>query len=248
MKLTKEELLARLSEKADAKVEEQKQELISTILKESACGCGDEDCDGEEELEEISKKTLGSYVKKAAHDAAMSKKFAHMGRRAGDHKGADEEENRVSKRNKGISKAVDRLTKEMFDYEDIKEDFDPNEWEVHDESTDENGAEVFFDEETGEHYFFELSEDAEELEERKIVIRINSKGQRLRRITCGNGRVARKVNGRLVCVTPTGRERLTKKLALKRAVRTKKAKGAGYKKRVNFKRQRAIRKRKAMGL
>ena len=107
-------------------------------------------------------------------------------------------------------------------------------------------AEVFLDESTGEQYYYEL--DEETLEERKIVIRVTSKGERIKRVTCGNGRIAKKVNGKIVCVTPTGRERLTKKLAMKRAVRHKKAKGAGYKKRVNFKRQKALRKRKLMGL
>lgn len=107
-------------------------------------------------------------------------------------------------------------------------------------------ADVFLDEDTGEQYFTELCEDA--LEERKIIIKVNSKGQRIKKIKCPKGRVAKSVNGRIVCVTPTGRERLTKKLAIRRTVRTKKAKGAGFAKRVNFRRQRALKKRRAMGL
>ena len=108
------------------------------------------------------------------------------------------------------------------------------------------GADVILDESTGEQYYTEICEDT--LEERKIIIKINSKGQRIKKIRCPKGRIAKSVNGRIVCVTPTGRERLTKKLAIKRTVRTKKAKGQGWQARVNFRRQRALRKRRQMGL
>lgn len=103
---------------------------------------------------------------------------------------------------------------------------------------------VFLDENTNEQYYVEL--DEETLEERKIIIRVTSKGERIKRIKCPPGRVVKSVNGRRVCVTPTGKERLTKVLATRRTLRTKKAKGAGYKKRVNFKRQKALRRRKQM--
>lgn len=57
-----------------------------------------------EELEELSKKTLGSYVKKADDDhAAHAYDFA---------KGKKGSFKKAQKRRKGISKAVDRLTKE----------------------------------------------------------------------------------------------------------------------------------------
>lgn len=111
---------------------------------------------------------------------------------------------------------------------------------------EEDYAEVFLDEETGEHFYYSLNEET--LEERRIVIRINAKGQRIKRIKCGPGRIAKRVNGRVVCVTPTGRQKLIKKLAIRRANRTKRAKGSGYMKRINFRRQRAMRKRRAMGL
>lgn len=105
---------------------------------------------------------------------------------------------------------------------------------------------VFLNEDTGEYYYIDLCEDT--LKERKVIVKVNSRGERRKKIQCPSGRVAKKVGGRTVCTTPSGRERLTKKLATRKTVRTKKAKGAGYKKRVNFKRQRAMKKRKSMGL
>lgn len=94
------------------------------------------------------------------------------------------------------------------------------------------------------------SESVEEqyIAERKIIIRVNSKGQRIKKIKCPKGRVAKKINGRIVCVTPTGRQKFVKRMAIRKALRTKKSKGAGYKKRINLKRNRALKKRRAMGL
>jgi len=110
----------------------------------------------------------------------------------------------------------------------------------------EDCVDVHYDESTNEYYYEEL--DEETLAERRIVIRVNSRGQRTKRIKCPPGRIVKTVNGRKVCATPTGRQKLVKKVAIRKSVRTKKAKGAGYKKRTNFKRQRAIKKRRQMGL
>lgn len=117
--------------------------------------------------------------------------------------------------------------------------------DVSEEALDES-IDVFFDEDLNENYYIELCEET--LEERKIHIRINSKGKRIRKIKCPKGRVAKVVNGRTVCVTPSGSERLHKKVAIKKSVRTKKAKGAGFKKKVNFRRQKAMKFRKNMGV
>jgi hypothetical protein len=62
-----------------------------------------------EELDEISKKTLGSYVKKASDDAA---RHAYMsGKKDGDLEHAA----KATKRYRGVIKATDRLTKEDLD-------------------------------------------------------------------------------------------------------------------------------------
>ena len=105
---------------------------------------------------------------------------------------------------------------------------------------------VFFDEELQEHYYIGLCEDT--LQEKRFKIRITSKGQRIKKIKCPKGKVAKSVNGRTICTTQTGSQKLQKKLSIKKSLRTKKAKGAGFKKRTNFKRQKAMKKRKSMGL
>ena len=114
------------------------------------------------------------------------------------------------------------------------------------ESLEEDFIDVFLNEETGEQYYIDLCEET--LQERKIIIKVNSKGQRTRKIKCPPGKVMKSMNGKKVCATPSGSERLSKKLSIKQSNRTKKAKGSGYKKRTNFKRQKAMKKRRAMGL
>jgi hypothetical protein len=68
-----------------------------------------------EELDEISKATLGSYVKKASVDAAVhTDKFGRGGTGVTYSNTAGVADRRL----KGVSKAVDKLTKESFDIED----------------------------------------------------------------------------------------------------------------------------------
>ena len=68
-----------------------------------------------EELAELSKKTLGSYVKAASKDAEES------GRNQ-EHYGDQSDYDRGAKRQKGISKAVDKLTKEEVEPLDEREE------------------------------------------------------------------------------------------------------------------------------
>jgi hypothetical protein len=79
-----------------------------------------------EQIDELKKSTLGSYVKKASDDAMVSRKlgsdFANKAKRVrGDSaKGAntrlaDKFNNMAMKRRAGVNKAVDRLTKEEVD-------------------------------------------------------------------------------------------------------------------------------------
>jgi len=110
----------------------------------------------------------------------------------------------------------------------------------------EDGPTIFIDEDTKEQFYFELNEET--LEERKIIIKVTSKGERIKKIKCPPGRVLKTVNDKKVCVTPTGSEKLSKKLSIKKTVRTKNAKGSGFKKRTNFKRQKALKRRRSMGL
>lgn len=68
----------------------------------------------EENLDELSKKTLGSYIKKAAEGGAehMADVQHWMGKGQGASKMADRADKAYEKRRTGISKAVSRLTKE----------------------------------------------------------------------------------------------------------------------------------------
>ena len=71
-----------------------------------------------EQIDELSKSTLGSYAKKA-NQSAMS--AAHA---VGSKRGApsDEHINKMFKRKAGVNKAVDRLTKEEFELDEAKLD------------------------------------------------------------------------------------------------------------------------------
>lgn len=79
-----------------------------------------------EQLDELSKRTLGSYVKKAAHDAVIQRKIgadfenlANKSRKPGMKSSAEklgkDYASKSRKRRAGINTAVDRITKEDID-------------------------------------------------------------------------------------------------------------------------------------
>jgi adenylyl- and sulfurtransferase ThiI len=85
----------------------------------------------------------------------------------------------------------------------------------------------------------------QELEEqRRIVVKVNAKGQRRKKLKCGPGMKA--VDGS--CKPQTSGEKIQKKKSLRKAVRTKKAQGTALRIKTNKKRARAMKKRKSMGL
>jgi hypothetical protein len=69
----------------------------------------------EEQIDELSKGTLGSYIKKAKGSAISSSQVMGMGSSMTGQKTQDKAEKNVQKRASGINKAVDRLTKEELD-------------------------------------------------------------------------------------------------------------------------------------
>src|SRR5687768_16041742 len=77
-----------------------------------------EDMD-ENQIDEISKKTLGSYIKKAKNSYALKGALYHDKVKKGDGD-SYKDFHKLSKRANGIDKAVDRLAKEEF--EDMDED------------------------------------------------------------------------------------------------------------------------------
>lgn len=81
-------------------------------------------------------------------------------------------------------------------------------------------------------------------EKRKVVVKVTSKGVRRKKLMCGKGMVAK--DGK--CVPQTSGEKLTRKKAARLAIKTKKAAGAGAKRKANILRQKAKKKRKGMGL
>lgn len=86
-------------------------------------------------------------------------------------------------------------------------------------------------------------QDITQIEEAKRVIRVTSKGERTRRLKCRRG--FKREGDR--CVPLSGSEKATKRVAIRKAVRTKRADVAG-KRRATRKRLKAMRKRKAYGL
>jgi len=79
----------------------------------------------------------------------------------------------------------------------------------------------------------------------KIKIRVTSKGQKIRRKFCARGFKYNSETG--ACVRMSASERAGKKLAIRKALRTKRADQAG-KKRAVRKRLKALKRRRAMGL
>ena len=71
-----------------------------------------------EQIDELSKGTLGSYIKKAKGSAIGSSQVMGMGSSTTGQKSQDKAEKNVQKRATGINKAVDRLTKEDIDFND----------------------------------------------------------------------------------------------------------------------------------
>ena len=88
-----------------------------------------------------------------------------------------------------------------------------------------------------------LTEEIEQLEEVRRVVRVSAAGEKVRRVKCRAG--FRREGDK--CVPMTGGEKQTKRLAIRKAVRTKNANPA-TKKRAVRKRLKAMRKRKAYGL
>ena len=109
-----------LEESAKLKLMEDTTEEVETISEEEF-----EQLDEEEQaLFELSKKTLSSYVKKAKDDNIGNKNASMEHERDGSNDGRKQSrywDNKVEKRNSGITKARSKLTKEEFD---VQEDVD----------------------------------------------------------------------------------------------------------------------------
>ena len=80
----------------------------------------------------------------------------------------------------------------------------------------------------------------------KIITKVNYAGVKTRRVKCPTGY---KLNDTgTSCIPITGSEKAERRMALRKAIRTKRAKGAAFKRRVARKKLRAMKKRKQFGL
>jgi chorismate-pyruvate lyase len=74
-----------------------------------------------EELSELSKKTLGSYIKHGSNNVVRRAGEARGAVAAGDHDRSNEQWKKIKKREQGINLAVDKLTKEEVEEVDLQE-------------------------------------------------------------------------------------------------------------------------------
>lgn len=82
------------------------------------------------------------------------------------------------------------------------------------------------------------------IEETRIITKVNSKGVKRKRKKCRPGFQLK--GGK--CVPMSGVEKASKKRAIRKSVRTKKAGGESLRRRSNKKRLKALKKRKSFGL
>jgi hypothetical protein len=145
-----------------------------------------------------------------------------------------------------LSKILDNLPEDL-DYDVIVYNISDDEVGDYDQDDEE---ELDFEELSDEFHTYDLViytdnlEIEDDLDEVKRIIKINAKGRRRIKMKCKKGY---KWTGS-GCVVISGKERTKKKRAIRKAVKTKKRKGAGALRKSNILRKRAMKKRKAMGL
>ena len=91
-----------------------------------------------------------------------------------------------------------------------------------------------------------MSDTKPELLEAQFKIKVNSRGEKRRKMQCPKGYKVSPSGSS--CVPITGAEKTSKRLSIVRSVRTKKQGGAGYQTKVNRKRLKAMKRRKSLGL
>lgn len=85
-----------------------------------------------------------------------------------------------------------------------------------------------------------------QLEEARIITKVTSRGEKTKRVKCRRG-FKLSPDGK-TCIPITGSEKQAKKKSIRKAIRTKKAKGKAAQVKANKKRLKAMKKRKAFGL
>jgi hypothetical protein len=116
------------------------------------------------------------------------------------------------------------------------------EGEMEDEEDDEMDGEE--EEDDGEMDSEEDDDEKKDVMEATIITKVNSRGEKRRRLKCNPG--YKLENG--VCVPVSGAAKVNKLRSAKKAARTKHAQGAGYALKVAKKSKKAMMKRKSFGL
>ena len=80
----------------------------------------------------------------------------------------------------------------------------------------------------------------------RLIVKVNARGEKRRRIKCNKGMKLNPTG--TACVPITGSEKNSKRIAARQMVRTKRAAGDALKRRTNRKRLKALKKRKQLGL
>lgn len=136
------------------------------------------------------------------------------------------------------------VEEEEYDFDNIMFDKD-FEFDVYVYLVPELVSEDPFELDVGEDFEFD-AENVEYISEVRRRIKINFRGRKKIKMQCRKG--FKWVAAKKSCVKITGSEVALKRKAMRRMVRTKKAKGASFKARVNRKTRKAKRFRKSMGV
>ena len=88
--------------------------------------------------------------------------------------------------------------------------------------------------------------DQLQIEEARIITKVTSKGEKTKRVKCRRG-FKLSPDGK-TCIPITGSEKQAKKKAIRKAIRSKKAKGKAAQVKATKKRLKAMKKRKSFGL
>lgn len=152
-------------------------------------------------------------------------------------------------RSEQVTKALSDLPDDI-DFEIVVYDKDGEEVDGLDDIDDEEDADAVLTDLDDTKHTYQIivylynTESEEQMDEVKRKIRINSKGSRRIKMKCNQGY---KWTG-TKCQKISGTELINKRKAIRKAVRTKRAKGTGATRRANILRKRAMQKRKSFGL
>ena len=132
--------------------------------------------------------------------------------------------------------------------EDLIENVYFEESDMVEASDDDQGDDIIdavYNEELGGYTYISLDEN---LNEKRYVYRVTHRGRKIKRLRCGSGRMVKNVGGKQRCVPKTGKHKMTRRLATRKRNRTISQKGAGFARKREWRRKRAMKRRSSFGL